>query len=369
MKVIVVDDDVVSRMVLQRVVEGLGHECLAVETGSSALEEYGRAGADVIITDWIMPGVDGLELCRRVRRQTGQGYAYLVVISGRSDRQDVLSGMRAGADGYLTKPIFPEELEMQLIAAARVTELHRRLTEKQLVMDDELERAAEVQRRLLPRSVPVVPGYDIAGACVPSWSVAGDFFDWYPVPGGIMVTLADVMGKGMGGAILMATMRAVLRGTSGHGTLAEGVGQAAAILAEDLNETTSFATLFHARLNAATGQVRYVDGGHGLTCIARASGVVDRLTVGDLPVGILPAASWTEGVVVLDPGDSLVAFSDGVLDSFGEVSTRAELEGVIAYVAKLTRSAATSEEAVARLTSPSSPQSDDITVVVVRRCA
>jgi len=369
MKVIVVDDDIVSRMVLERVVKGLGHECLAVDTGLAALEEYGRAGADVIVTDWIMPGVDGLELCRRVRQQAGQGYAYLVVVSGRSDRQDVLLGMRAGADGYLTKPIFPEELEMQLIAAARVTELHWRLTEKELAMDDELERAAEVQRRLLPRRVPVVPGYDIAGACVPSRSVAGDFFDWYPIPGGLIFTLADVMGKGMGGAILMATMRAVLRGTSGHGTLAEGVGQAAATLAEDLNETTSFATLFHARLIAATGTVRYVDGGHGLTCIARASGVIDRLTVRGLPVGILPDASWTEGVVVLAPGDSLVAFSDGVLDSFGDASTRAELEGVISTVAHLTQSAVTSEEAVARLTSLSSPQPDDVTVVVVRRCA
>src|SRR5215213_1006355 len=186
MKVIVADDDVVTRMLMVSVVEGLGHECVPASTGTAALEAYDKFGADVIVTDWLMPGLDGLELCRQVRLYTDRRYAYVVVVSGRSDRADVLSGMRAGADGYLSKPIHFEELEMQLNAAARVTELHRRLSEKQQIMDEELERAAEVQRRLLPRRVPDVPGYDIAGGCVPSWSVSGEFFDWYPMPCGVV---------------------------------------------------------------------------------------------------------------------------------------------------------------------------------------
>jgi sigma-B regulation protein RsbU (phosphoserine phosphatase) len=368
MRVIVADDDAVTRMLMASVVEGLGHSCVPVSTGTAALEEYDKSGADVIVTDWLMPGLDGLELCRQVRLYTDRGYAYVVVVSGRSDRADVLSGMRAGADGYLSKPIHFEELEMQLIAAARVTELHRRLSEKQQIMDEELERAAEVQRRLLPRRVPDVPGYDIAGACVPSWSVSGDFFDWYPMRGGVVVTLVDVMGKGMGAAILMATMRAVLRGTSGYSTLAEGVRQAAATLSEDLAETTSFATLFHTRVNAATGEVRYIDAGHGLTCVARHNGEVDRLSTRGLPLGILPDSEWVEGVDVLEPGDALVAFSDGLLDAFGDATNEEELAKVMSAVAAQARTAATSESAVANLTALAADQTDDITVVVVRRC-
>lgn len=239
--------------------------------------------------------------------------------------------------------------------------------QKELVIDEELARAADVQQGLLPKSVPDVPGYDLAGTVVSSWTVGGDFFDWYRVPGGLTITLADVMGKGMGGAILMATVRAVLRGTSAHPSVSAGITQASLVLTEDLQQTASFFTLFHARLDEASGTVTYVDAGHGLAAVVRARGGHERPRTRGLPVGILPDTTWEEDTVHLEPSDTLVVFSDGVLDMLGGADTEAEVERVIGEVAAMVRDVPTAEEAMAAVTANALGQPDDVTVLVVRR--
>lgn len=137
--------------------------------------------------------------------------------------------------------------------------------QKELAVDEELERAAAVQRGLLPQIAPVVAGYDIAGRCLPSRQVGGDLFDWYPVPGGMAFTVADVMGKGMAAAIVMATLKAVLRTGCRQGDLVEAVENASTTIESDFEDAAVFATVFLARLEVADGQVTYVDAGHGLT--------------------------------------------------------------------------------------------------------
>lgn len=127
MRVLVADDDLVSRLMLQAAVEGLGHECLVARDGTRAWALYVEHGPDVLITDQMMPGVDGLELCRRIRDHQGSSYTYIVLATSLAGRADVLAGMEAGADDYLTKPLDPFDLETRLVAARRVTALHAEL--------------------------------------------------------------------------------------------------------------------------------------------------------------------------------------------------------------------------------------------------
>jgi len=240
--------------------------------------------------------------------------------------------------------------------------------EKELVVEEELERAGQVQQQLLPRATVALDGYQVAGACVPTASVAGDFFDWYRAPGGMVLTVADVMGKGMSSAILMATVRAVLRGTTKVAGLSEAVAQAAVALEEDLHETTSFVTAFHASLDAERGTVRYVDAGHGLAFVTDARGVHRRLRSGGLPIGV-DGGEWAEHEDELAPGDALVVVSDGVLDAFGVVTRSAEIDAVLARVAKLVVDSPSASDAVAAVVADVGAQPDDVTVVVLRRCA
>lgn len=135
MLVLVVDDDTTCRLVAKAAVERLGHDCIAAEDGIRAWEMIKDRAVDVLVTDWLMPGLDGPELCRRVRGAAERGYTYIILATSRCEPDQIIEGMEAGADDYLTKPLDPFDLRARLIAATRVTGLHRQITD----FRDELE--------------------------------------------------------------------------------------------------------------------------------------------------------------------------------------------------------------------------------------
>jgi diguanylate cyclase (GGDEF)-like protein len=126
-RVLIADDEPTSRLLLKAMVSKLGHECLVAEDGSQAWELLSRGGIDVLLTDWMMPGVDGPALCRRVREELIDAYVYIVLTTGLENPEHVLEGMGAGADDYLTKPVDSFSVRTRLVAAERVTHLHGRL--------------------------------------------------------------------------------------------------------------------------------------------------------------------------------------------------------------------------------------------------
>jgi diguanylate cyclase (GGDEF)-like protein len=126
-KVLVVDDELVSRLVVQAAVERLGHRWVAASDGEEAWRHFQDDRPDVLITDLLMPGADGLELCRRVRASAETGYTYIILATMLGGHEDVVRGMEAGADDYLVKPVEPFDLQAKLIAAERVTALHAEL--------------------------------------------------------------------------------------------------------------------------------------------------------------------------------------------------------------------------------------------------
>src|SRR4051794_5429888 len=130
MRVLIVEDDTVSRLILQRAGGRFGHPCVGVDGGAEAWKLYQDGSYDVVLTDWVMPELDGLELCRRIRQHPGESYTYVMLLSVLSDRGHFLMGMQAGADDFLAKPIDPEELQARLASAARVSGLHHRLAKQ-----------------------------------------------------------------------------------------------------------------------------------------------------------------------------------------------------------------------------------------------
>jgi two-component system chemotaxis response regulator CheY len=126
-KILAVDDDAVSRVVVQAMVTSLGHDCILAANGREAWSILQASPVDVVISDRVMPDMDGLELCRRIREELESGYTYVVLASGLHEPAQAREGMLAGADDYLSKPLTRDELQLRLIAAERVSALHRKL--------------------------------------------------------------------------------------------------------------------------------------------------------------------------------------------------------------------------------------------------
>jgi hypothetical protein len=236
-----------------------------------------------------------------------------------------------------------------------------RWAQDELALVFEMAEAGHVQQSLLPAALVSLPGYETAGVSRPIRAVGGDFFDWYPVPGGAAFTFADVMGKGVAAALIAATVRAVMRGSSRtHGATA-AVESAAEALDADLEGAGVFVTMFHAHLDERTGVLRYIDAGHGLTLLLHADGTTERLASTGLPLGVGWDTTWEEASARLMPGDLLISVSDGVLDAFGGALD------ALATVEALARATSTARAAVDAVAGAAGSAPDDVSVIAVRR--
>jgi hypothetical protein len=178
---------------------------------------------------------------------------------------------------------------------------------------DQIDQASLVQRALLPAEMPETPGYTLAAATVAAGQIGGDIYDWYRLGDRLRVTLADVMGKGIGPAIIASAVRASLR-TAPDRPLAAAVSEVDRLLEDDIGGTGVFVTAFHADVELASGEISFVDAGHSLGFILRADDTWDYLRSTGLPLGMGFDDGRESALAVLHPGDALLCCSDGLLD-------------------------------------------------------
>jgi DNA-binding response OmpR family regulator len=120
MKILIAEDEPISRLFLEKTLQRLGYEVTACKDGNQAWEAYLATDYRIVISDWMMPGTDGLELCQRIRQQNRPTYCYFMMLTMRSSKADFLQAMDAGADDYLTKPLDADEVEVRLRVAERI---------------------------------------------------------------------------------------------------------------------------------------------------------------------------------------------------------------------------------------------------------
>jgi serine phosphatase RsbU (regulator of sigma subunit) len=187
-----------------------------------------------------------------------------------------------------------------------------------VVMKRDLQIAKEIQAWLLPAQPPAVPGLEIAFATRPANTVAGDYYDVFPRPGGstFLMAVADVAGKSVPAAMLMATFQASLKTLSDTpGPLTELVAHINRYACSNSQNGRRFTTAFIADFDPATRMLTYVNAGHNNPIVVRRSGAAEQLGVGGMPLGILEAAPYESATVTLEPGDWLLAFTDGVVEA------------------------------------------------------
>lgn len=148
MKVLIADDDKISRLVVKNLLNSLGYEVLEAEDGERAWQVLQEEAIQLLVLDWVMPKIEGPELCRRLRSSKGEDY-YIIVLTGRNSSEDIVAGLQAGADDYITKPFQPQEFAIRLKIARRILEL--RQTMKEAVEDQRYMAQHDVLTGILNR--------------------------------------------------------------------------------------------------------------------------------------------------------------------------------------------------------------------------
>lgn len=368
-RVLIVDDDGDLRRLLQGRLEARGHLVEVAESGEQALMRLDGIRPDLIFLDLAMAGLTGLDVLD-ILRARGLDVA-IILTTAYGSEQVAVEALRRGADDYLRKPFDRTEFQAVLDRTLRRLQLSRQNAALQQELDAkgrqlaaELARAAQVQSDLLPRDTPLLAGFELAARCVPAREVGGDFYDWQHLPGALSLTVGDVMGKGMSAALLMATVRAVLRAVGSQHTPAAAVQFAARALDGDLARSGSFVTLFHGHLDQSTATLRFVDAGHGHVVFRRADGSLEEMQPWGLPLGVLSDEQYAEGAVTFAPGDLLVVYSDGLTDAQPELRRKETLAALLDPA----RSASEIAEALAdRAGADGGALPDDLTIVVLRR--
>ncbi|MBP7755216.1 MAG: SpoIIE family protein phosphatase [Thermoanaerobaculia bacterium] len=262
-------------------------------------------------------------------------------------------------------------LANQAAIALENAHLHRQALEKER-LEREMELASEIQRGILPRAVPAVPGFELAGWNRPARHVGGDYFDFLPLPGGrLALTLGDVSGKGVAAALLVSTLHSAL-----HLLVAENGVEPR--LFERLNEhilaasaTNRFITLFLADLAPATGELGVLNAGHNPGLVLRATGELEQLVASGLPIGLMPGVHYRREPVRLEPGDLLCLYSDGITEATSPEEEEFGLDRLTAQLARTRQEPL--DEVIAALGrelagfTRDAPQGDDQTIVLMRR--
>ena len=313
--ILAVDDSPTNLQVLVRTLSGSGHRILAARDGATALEIARKARPDLMLLDVMMPGLDGFDVCRRIKSERETRDTVVIFLSARGEVSDKLSGFELGAIDYITKPIQAEEVVARV--AVHLSRLHlvRALRQSRDGLDRELASAARMQRLLLPTAIPAHPSVRVGTYYQTSRHAGGDYYDVLPLDQDRFgILLVDVSGHGAPAAIVMAMIRAVVHSYP-------GVADDPPALLHYINrhfrflwDSPMYATALYAVLDAGRRTLRLSSAGHPLPLLRRGGSVTT------LPADTAMCVLWDElGNIpcvdhALQARDTLAFYTDGITD-------------------------------------------------------
>ncbi len=368
-RLLIVEDEQALATAMARTLRSRGFVADIALSGAEARERFGAVDYELVLMDVRLPDESGYTLLGELNKK--RPAPAVVMISGVDDPELGRAAVEIGAYGYFVKPVGATEMYLAAVNALRrrSVELEYRANLERLESmvaerSDQMARAAALQAGMLPASPLKGEGFEVAAHFAPAREISGDFYDWHqPDARFIAVTLGDVMGKGLPAAIMMATVRAALRGAARIEDMEQGVLLAAKVMATALEVNHAFVTLFHAVYDTEGGDLHYIDAGHGYARLLRGTTGQELLTQRSAPIGIFPDSKFDVGSIHLERGDTLVVFSDGLIDLRPDLGTK---EVPLPYDA---RRAPTVQELVDILAEGSHNRVlfDDVTVLALRR--
>ncbi len=370
-RVLLVDD---AKTNLDILVEGLkgDHKLSLALNGEMALQIAARTPPDLVLLDIMMPGLDGYEVCRRMRLMPETAEVPIMFLSSLEEVQNKTRGFEVGANDYLTKPF--EMLEVK----ARVRSLLKAKAYADAVKEKiayDLRIASEIQMGILPSDVPAVTegtGLEAHAILYPAQEVGGDLYEVLRMPdGNLVAVMGDVSGKGIPAALFMAMTTTLVRALAPDLHRPEDILRRVSDVLVLHNPRNMFVTMLCAIYDPRSGRLDYASAGHPPLVLIREGNAQFLPVQPDPPAGILTGLSAPSQSAQLQPGDLVVFYTDGVTEAFnaagdlyGDDKLLEELAGHSGYAAAESTAALLRS---VRAHAGEHPQSDDIAVLALKR--
>lgn len=343
-RVLVVDDSRAQLKMVETMVRRWGYEVMTADSGHQALEIVRRTPPDLILSDWMMPGMTGLEFCRHFRGLSQNGYGYFILLTSKSEKGDIAKGLDAGADDFLTKPVNAHELRARIKAGERIVSMERQLSEKNrqvsdaleelreihTAIDNDLRQARTIQQSLVPERICEVLTSRVSLLLRPCGHVGGDLVGVFkPGFGRLGLYSIDVSGHGITSAMVTARVAGYLSSTFPEQNVALErrfdrfyAMREPAETAQMLNQRLAadpgveeYLTMAYVAADLASGRMRMVQAGHSPPLLLRADGSHDFIGNGGLPIGLVDEVSYDQHDFQLQSGDRLLLYSDGFTEA------------------------------------------------------
>ncbi len=317
--ILLVDDNPTNLQVLFQTLDGVGCKLLIAKNGEMAISIAGKALPDLILLDIMMPGIDGYEVCRQLKSNAATSDIPVIFLSALGDTEDKVKGLQLGAVDYITKPFQPDEVIARVNTHLTIHRLKREVESQKDQLEHELEVVSAVQRKLLPKQLPVIDAFKLAVHYETSRYAGGDYYDILELPDNCWgFLIADAEGHSAPAAVLMAMTCALFRSYPGS---ASDPAEVLHYLNEHLCKVAdpSFMTALYAYYDANAQTVRMARAGHPLPMIFRHSDkkAIELPCPGVYPLGIEPyeiEIPVTE--TKLEPGDRFLIYTDGLTERF-----------------------------------------------------
>jgi sigma-B regulation protein RsbU (phosphoserine phosphatase) len=315
---LLVDDNPTNLQVLYQTLETTGCKLLVAKDGETALSIAQKAAPDLILLDIMMPGIDGFEVCRRLKDNPDTANIPVIFLSALTDTKDKVQGLQLGAVDYVSKPFQPDEVIARVNTHLTIHRLKREVEQKKDALEDELEVVSTVQRRLLPKKLPEIAGLKLAVHYETSLYAGGDYYDIAKVADnqwGFLV--ADAEGHSAPAAVMMAMTCALFRSypesPAEPGDLLYFLNRHLCKVADP-----SFVTALYVVYDADHRRLKIARAGHPPPMIYRSAEkkAIEYPCGGVFPMGVDPYEQVPVTEADLQPGDRILLYTDGITERF-----------------------------------------------------
>ncbi len=315
--ILIVEDNPASLEIMQVRLEASDYRVITATDGEEGLAKAQSSLPDLILLDVMMPKMDGLEVCRRLKNNDRLPFMPIIMVTAKTDTKDVIAGLEAGGDEYLTKPVDHGSLVARVKSMLRIKELHDTVIAQSTQLENQLKTASKIQTLFWPELPTPEGGIRTWAVSQPASYVGGDFYDAIILSDkSVLAYVADVSGKGVPAALIMAAVSTKIRAEA---SLQQNLNLILRAVNGSMYELAStegyFATVLLLKYWPRMRKIEMIRAGHINPVLVSPTGVREISGLKGVSLGVMEEVDYELAELVLEPGESLLLFSDGVSEA------------------------------------------------------